>query len=375
MRTEITRKIPQRSLASLLAGLLLVATACLSTACEDDKDYSRREHIEWSNTPEFDKKITALRVHVRKSSTSASQESYFGEIYIKANVEYKAFFETDIEEEKDEKDPNWIRIDNIRHDDQLGLDVITIEIQPHPRAYEERSGCISLITETEYLNSFIPIIQGYPARTGSDYDWLKYGSENPLETKGEVLISDWTTVQKDEGWESLPSTEEGPVYCYGKNGYLRLGDDAGHRSNLLTPYAPTLRSDTAALVRFNAIAYAAPDGTKDDNKLTIKIIGGGEFFDGTTSKQLTLNHFDANAEELSTAMWDNSQQEFLIVSNPKNPFTSDTRVALMSDDTELTTGNSRIFIDNFYIFRLTWRDYDFFFEKFPWETDEDQPAQ
>ena len=46
-------KIPKRSVTPLIAVLLLTGTVSLGTACDDDKDYSRREHIEWSNSPEF----------------------------------------------------------------------------------------------------------------------------------------------------------------------------------------------------------------------------------------------------------------------------------------------------------------------------------
>jgi len=53
MRTTLSLKIPKRSVTPLIAVLLLTGTVSLGTACDDDKDYSRREHIEWSNSPEF----------------------------------------------------------------------------------------------------------------------------------------------------------------------------------------------------------------------------------------------------------------------------------------------------------------------------------
>ena len=105
---------------------------------------------------------------------------------------------------------------------------------------------------------------------------------------------------------------------------------------------------------------------KDNNKLTVKVVGGGEFFDGTTSKDITLNYIDPAAEELETAMWENSQQEFILVSHPKNKFSSETRVEVMAGDYVMESGNTRIFIDNFYIFRLRWYDYQYFFDAFPW---------
>ena len=54
-------------------------------------------------------------------------------------------------------------------------------------------------------------------------------------------------------------------------------------------------------------------------------------------------------------MWENSRQEFIVVSHPKNTFTSNTRIELMAGDYVMESGNTRIFIDDFYIFRgLPW---------------------
>lgn len=169
------------------------------------------------------------------------------------------------------------------------------------------------------------------------------------------------------GLESTPAQEGGTAYCYGKNGYVKLGDEDGHGANLLTPYDPAIRNDTAAMVRFNAIAYAAADGTKDNDELTVRITGGGQFADGTTEKTVRVGHLDPTAEELPTAMWENSQQEFIIFSHPKNPFTSNTRVELMAGKYEMESGNTRIFIDNLYVLRLKWYDFEDLFGKLPWE--------
>ena len=68
MRTTLSLKIPKRSVTPLIAVLLLTGTVSLGTACDDDKDYSRREHIEWSNSPEFEEALTGtLHIPVRAS--------------------------------------------------------------------------------------------------------------------------------------------------------------------------------------------------------------------------------------------------------------------------------------------------------------------
>ena len=75
MRTTLSLKIPKRSVTPLIAVLLLTGTVSLGTACDDDKDYSRREHIEWSNSPEFeeDRKSTRLNSsHMPKSRMPSS---------------------------------------------------------------------------------------------------------------------------------------------------------------------------------------------------------------------------------------------------------------------------------------------------------------
>lgn len=121
------------------------------------------------------------------------------------------------------------------------------------------------------------------------------------------------------------------------------------------------------MVRFNAIAYATADGTKDNDELTVRITGGGQFADGTTEKTVRVGHLDPTAAELPTAMWKNSQQEFIIFSRPKNPFTSNTRMELMAGKYEMESGNTRIFIDNLYVLRLKWYDFEDLFGKLPWE--------
>lgn len=362
MRTILHWKIPERSVTKLIAVLLLAGAASLATACDDEKDYSRREHIEWSDSPDFTERFDGLNCFVKGSQSS---------IFIKANVEYTALFETDEEEEA----PDWFRVVKIERGVRPGIDELQFEVDPHPDTYKMRKGCLSLLSSAPYLNEFIPVTQGFTPRVEGDFDFLKYGAADPLETRGEVAIDDWTTEQKDKGWESTPAETDGKAYCYGKNGYIKLGDDAGHGANLLSPYKPDIRADTAAMVRFNAVAYAAADGTKDHNTLTVTITGGGEFLDGTTSKTITVNHLDPAAEELPTAMWNDSQQEFIIVSHPKNLFTSNTRVELMAGDRVMPSGNTRIFIDNFYIFRLRWYDYDPLFGGLPWEKDKDKPGK
>ena len=88
MRTTLSLKIPKRSVTPLIAVLLLTGTVSLGTACDDDKDYSRREHIEWSNSPEFEEALTGtLHIPVR-ASKEQDATPFKRSIYIRSNVAY-----------------------------------------------------------------------------------------------------------------------------------------------------------------------------------------------------------------------------------------------------------------------------------------------
>lgn len=248
MRTTLSLKIPKRSVTPLIAVLLLTGTVSLGTACDDDKDYSRREHIEWSNSPEFEEALTGtLHIPVR-ASKEQDATPFKRSIYIRSNVAYQVGFEGEKEESGELPAEEWLNVDEIKRGVRPGIDELVLLITPHTESYVERKGCISLHTDVEFLNEFIAVVQGFPKYTKDyegNFDWLKYGSAEPLETRGETPIDSWTADQKKMGLESTPAQEGGTAYCYGKNGYVKLGDDAGHGANLLTPTAPS------AAIRWN----------------------------------------------------------------------------------------------------------------------------
>lgn len=219
MRTTLSQKIPKRSVTSLIAVLLLTGTVSLGTACDDDKDYSRREHIEWSNSPEFEEALTGtLHIPVRASKEQESAP-FKRSIYIRSNVDYQAGFEGEKEESGELPAGEWLSVDEIRRGVRPGIDELVLLITPHTGAYVERKGCISLHTDVEFLNEFIAVVQGFPKYTKEyegNFDWLKYGSAEPLETRGETPIDSWTADQKKMGLESTPAQEGGTAYCYGK---------------------------------------------------------------------------------------------------------------------------------------------------------------
>lgn len=113
----------------------------------------------------------------------------------------------------------WLNVDEIKRGVRPGIDELVLLITPHTESYVERKGCISLHTDVEFLNEFIAVVQGFPKYTKDyegNFDWLKYGSAEPLETRGETPIDSWTADQKKMGLESTPAQEGGTAYCYGK---------------------------------------------------------------------------------------------------------------------------------------------------------------
>lgn len=140
MRTTLSQKIPKRSVTSLIAVLLLTGTVSLGTACDDDKDYSRREHIEWSNSPEFEEALTGtLHIPVRASKEQESAP-FKRSIYIRSNVAYQAGFEGEKEESGELPAGEWLRVDEIRRGVRPGIDELVLLITPHTGAYVERKG-------------------------------------------------------------------------------------------------------------------------------------------------------------------------------------------------------------------------------------------
>lgn len=140
MRTTLSLKIPKRSVTPLIAVLLLTGTVSLGTACDDDKDYSRREHIEWSNSPEFEEALTGtLHIPVR-ASKEQDATPFKRSIYIRSNVAYQVGFEGEKEESGELPAEEWLNVDEIKRGVRPGIDELVLLITPHTESYVERKG-------------------------------------------------------------------------------------------------------------------------------------------------------------------------------------------------------------------------------------------
>ena len=109
-------------------------------------------------------------------SVNGSPENGCNAIYVRTNVPFTATVEFEEDEDNGKAAvPAWLELVKIEHDYLPGISRLLCKAAPHPDTYKERKGCISLHTEVEYLNDFIPIVQGFPARVEGDfaYGYLK----------------------------------------------------------------------------------------------------------------------------------------------------------------------------------------------------------
>ena len=196
----------------------------------------------------------------------------------------------------------------------------------------------------------------------------RLGKTDPRFTDGETPIDNWTTAQKNLGFTSTTIEGEEVAHCYGKNGYLKLGDDKGHGADLISPYTNTLRSDSLLMVSFRAVAFTDyMTGARDDNKITVEVLGGGVIRDFAQSEKTTIDleagYYDISSEEFPEDMWEGHDFLVFVAGTKANPITANTRVRIICGSlTQNSAVNNRIYLDNFYIRRLQKVEEDYFAE-------------
>lgn len=318
----------------------LSGIAMLAWSCENDEGgVLRKEQISVYLSKDAEEPVTQLSV-----------PSVGGEIdlYVKSNVEFSAYWQ-------DSKTSPWISIEDIVSDDadwkiiRLKVDAISSTCY-----YTRRSGVLALNMPDRYLGTFITIDQGLTARLSSDFSWLKYGNSNPLSTTGETHISKWTGTS--QVWTSTEYDENVQTACYGKYGWLYIGDTEGTKADLVTPYANDIQKDSLLMVSFRAIGYTSEDGTPDVAKLRVEVLDGGVIQDyaeeGRTYIDLELDNFSVEEpDSVSVRMWDvkSCAYNVFVISTKDKPLSSDTRIRFLTPD-----GNghpNRVALDNIYIRR------------------------
>ncbi len=325
----------------MLALFVLPMLAVSSISCQKDKGYSRKEYILVSDSLDAVVRQTQARILLPLEGSAKNEPKI---LYVWSNVDYEISFQTDDEDHED-----WIKVIERRHNANMGVDELLLEVEPMEDSYLQRTGILSLKRPDIFLNNFVKVVQGYPSRIGTKFDWLEYGSNNPLTGLPGKLISEWSDEEKESGWTSTKFPGNDVAYCYGRDGFIQLGDENGHEADLISPYNIYLKRDTLLMAAFNAVAYKSAVEA-DAAKLTIEVTGGGEFMDGTKTKTVTVKHMDPEAEDIPVSMWDGTYKGYYIISTKDNPITSDTHVRLFAE--KQLEGNNRIFIDNFNIMTI-----------------------
>ena len=341
-----------------LAGAALIAATIGITSCETHSNFDRNESIKVYADPIAKEPIDAGIVGVKGG---------LAKLYVDANIDFVATWE-------DDAATPWAKVvDYSSTDPQTGLRVITLKANRRSTTssyYTRRTGMLILAASDGELNynRIIPIHQGSTARVSNDFATLKYGKTDPRFTDGETPIDNWTTAQKNLGFTSTTIEGEEVAHCYGKNGYLKLGDDEGHGADLISPYTNTLRSDSMLMVSFRAVAYTDfYTGAKDDNKIKVEVLDGGVIADfadtGKTSIELEAAYYDPRSDEFPENMWEGSDLLVFVVGTQLNPITVNTRIRISCGSfTQTSPVNNRIFLDNFYIRRLEADEENYFTE-------------
>ena len=313
---------------------LSAALICMLLSCNKVKDYTRGEFL-LVQDPVTGEYVSNPTITVNKAGDYS--------LNVRSNVNYSTLSSTL------PKDGEWLNVSSsVTGAD--GYDKVPFSVSAQTGVPLRRTGMITVSCPELYLNNFVTIAQGHVSRVGSDFAFLKYGSANPLEGPGGRAIDKWTESEINMGWTSTCPEGASPA-CYGRNGFIQLGDETGQGADLLTPYQANLVRDTVLIAYFDAVAHTSAEGVKDTGKFTVSVEGGGQFIDGTTTVSATAGNLDPNASDVASDMWKNASYQYVIISAPGNMITSNTRVRIMSGSYESTIPN-RLYIKNFYLLRV-----------------------
>jgi len=310
----------------------------LLISCSQEENLDRKEYVIFSDTTEKEP-LTSVYCNVEGGTKT---------FYIYSNVNFDYFFRT--------KDGNedWIKILSADYVEDLGATRLVLEISPIT-SFEKRTATLTLSSKENYLGQFIVFSQGFKSLFLDNFEWLGYGTSSPFENDKEVLIAKWTENQKIKGWSSSFAEAKDTAFCYGKNGYVRLGTEK-IGADLLIPYVSGLSNEKVFLCSFNAVAYTSNIGVKDVSKLTLKIEGGGAFSTGGTTKTIDLGNYDYEDLNLFSSMWNNSAYTCYVVSAEGNTITSNTRIRFITGES-ISQPAQRVFIDNVALYSIDEESY------------------
>ncbi len=312
------------SLARLLRGA--IGIACLAAACvscETHSNSDRSESIAVYADPIEKKPVDAVYVGVQGGQAK---------IYAEANVDFVASWE-------DDADMPWAAVlDDTAVDPLTGCRIVTLDVQRRVETgcyYTRRTGMLILAATDGTLNynRIVPVHQGSTARVSNDFSSMKYGKTDPRFTDDETPIDDWTTAQKDYGFSSTTIDGEEHAHCYGKNGYLKLGDDEGHGADLISPLHQhaAQRLDAHGLVPrcgVYRLLHRSQGRQQNQGRGTRRGVIADFADTGKTSIELEAAYYDPRSDEFPENMWEGSDLLVFVVGTQLNPITVNTRIRI-----------------------------------------------
>lgn len=343
-----------KSFAVIIQIMALLSMLSFLSSCEDDEVNGPRDLIQAFADPSDSEPVDIIYVSVAGGETK---------VYVKSEIDFFPVWE-------DSYSKPWIKVTDCS--DVAGMrnmKAITLSVQKRSSSlcyYSRRIGMLILSATDGNLNynKIISVCQGSVSRTGSNFSFLKYGSDDPRITGEETSIVGWTVAQKNYGFTSTMIDGEQEAYCYGKNGYVRIGDEYGHGADIISPLVADIRRDSLLMVTFNAVAYTDyATGQKDINKILVSIMGGGVLRDDDgsmrTSIELETPYYDFRDSKFPSSMWEGTHFLVFFESIPTNPISASTRISISVAD---AASSNRVFIDNFYVYRLDEEEEDYYTE-------------
>ena len=217
--------------------------------------------------------------------------------------------------------------------------------------YARRVGTLSAVVPGKDFGVFLPVRQGATDRVVEDFSAWTYGSADPWSDISDTPLDNWTTALKDRGFSSEHVGSDTLGRCYGRVGYIRLGDKEAHRGSVLTPRNDSFRFDTLLMVSFRAAAFKEKVGSKDDNHFRVEVTGGGFIRDYAETEQTWIDLEAPYIQNKEDFFGSDSWFLVFIADSDSNQMTATTRIKI-PPGTDTSEGCSRLFLDDISITRL-----------------------
>jgi hypothetical protein len=308
---------------------------CTAASCSKDESLAgRTDYIIVSESEDKNTVVTKVEMPIEGGTDT---------LFVFANSDFETFFQTNNEQE-------WVSVESSEYLERIKATRLILKIEPLTGNFKKRSGVLNLANKNKILGQFIKVDQGYTSRLSEDFLWLKYGNGSPFNESTDVLIDKWSAAQKANQWTSTIPAGIASAQLSGKNGYVKLGSTTTG-ADLISPNISGLEKDSVLLLTFNAVAFTSLSGEADENKLTIKILNGGEFDSGSNVVELNLGYYDPQSSLITTNMWNNSFHSFQINKPKLSPNTSTMQIQFLTGD-DLHTSKNRIFLDNISLYSV-----------------------